>query len=90
MMVDPFYMIMLIKNLGPNYSVWDKSAKIYYLKPGKTEITARFILSEEDVQAILNEVDQKGKIEWVREVEIKNADNEVIALVEKTISIKKK
>eukprot|EP00126_Sphaerothecum_destruens_P004072 Sdes_comp17969_c0_seq2m7228 len=34
-MTDPFYMIMLIKHLGPQYVVWDKSAQIRYKKPGK-------------------------------------------------------
>src|SRR5262249_54275566 len=27
-MTDPFFMLMLIENLGPDYIVWDKSASI--------------------------------------------------------------
>ena len=33
--VDPIYMTMLIKLLGPDYLVWDKSAAIRFLKPGR-------------------------------------------------------
>ena len=33
--VDPFYMIMLIQTLGPEYVVWDKSASIRFRKPGR-------------------------------------------------------
>ena len=34
--VDPFYMIMLIRNLGSEYIVWDKAATIRFKKPGKS------------------------------------------------------
>jgi acyl-coenzyme A thioesterase PaaI-like protein len=33
--VDPLYMILLIKILGPRYVVWDKAATIRFLKPGR-------------------------------------------------------
>ena len=32
-MTDPFYMLMLMKNLGRRYYVWDYSADIRFLKP---------------------------------------------------------
>ena len=35
MAVDPIYMLMLLKILGPEYIVWDKSANIRFRKPGK-------------------------------------------------------
>ena len=41
--VDPIYMIMLIKILGPGYTVWDKAATIRFLKPGRSTLTARFL-----------------------------------------------
>src|SRR5262245_27852711 len=33
-MCDPFFMLMLIKTLGPNYLVWDKAASIRFKRPG--------------------------------------------------------
>src|SRR2546426_1166496 len=39
--VDPFYMIMLIKLLGPGYIVWDKAAAIRFRRPGTTTLEAR-------------------------------------------------
>jgi hypothetical protein len=33
-MTDPFYMLMVMANLGRNYIVWDKAASIRYRKPG--------------------------------------------------------
>jgi acyl-coenzyme A thioesterase PaaI-like protein len=89
-MADPFYMLMLIKNLGPEYTVWDKAARIRYLKPGRTDLTAHFKITEEDLNSIRSLVEEQGKIEWTRTVEIKDKSGEVVAEVEKVISIKKK
>lgn len=43
--VDPFFMIMLIKRLGPRYVVWDKAASIRFRKPGRSTLYARFVIS---------------------------------------------
>jgi acyl-coenzyme A thioesterase PaaI-like protein len=89
-MTDAFYMVMLMKNLGPEYIVWDKSATIRYLKPGRTDVTAEFLLTDEDLETIKKEVAKTGKTHWLRKVEIKDADGNVIAEVDKTISIRKR
>lgn len=89
-MTDAFYMVMLMKNLGPEYTVWDKSATIRYLKPGRTDVTAEYLLTEEDLESIKKAVAQDGKLHWMRKVEIKDANGEVIAEVDKVISIRKK
>jgi acyl-coenzyme A thioesterase PaaI-like protein len=34
-MTDPFFMIMLLHNLGGDYLVWDKSGSIEYVAPGR-------------------------------------------------------
>ena len=33
--IDPVYMLMLIKILGPEYVVWDKAATIRFRRPGR-------------------------------------------------------
>ena len=52
--IDPIYMLMLIKNLGRNYIVWDKSAAIRFKRPGKETLFAEFLLTEDE----LNEIKQ--------------------------------
>jgi hypothetical protein len=37
-MADPWLMIMLSKILGSNYIVWDKSASIKYVNPGRGKV----------------------------------------------------
>src|ERR1039458_1263587 len=41
-MTDPFYMLMLMANLGRDYIVWDKAASIRYRKPGKGTVRSRY------------------------------------------------
>ena len=87
-MTDPFYMLMLLINLGNEYVIWDKAASIRYLKPGKTDLTAEFILTDEDLDDIRQKVQQHGRMIWTRKIEIKDQENELVAEVEKVISIK--
>jgi len=51
-MVDPFYMLMLIQILGPEYVVWDRSARIDFIKPGRGRMRADFDISPETVAEI--------------------------------------
>ena len=51
-MCDPFYMLMLINILGPDYIVWDKAATIRFRKPGKGLMKATFELTEEKIAEI--------------------------------------
>lgn len=89
-MTDPFYMIMLIKNLGESYVVWDKSAHIKYLRPGKTDLIAEFLITEEDLTHIREAVQEHGKFDWTCTVEVKDLNGEIVAEVHKAISIKRK
>jgi acyl-coenzyme A thioesterase PaaI-like protein len=89
-MTDPFYMVMLIVNLGANYIVWDKSSSIRYLKPGRTKLTAEFKLSEEQLQEIKSRVDRDGKSDHILSVNIYDTEGVHVAAVEKTLYIRKK
>src|ERR1700751_3018772 len=51
-MTDPFYMLMLMANLGGEYIVWDKAASIRYRKPGRSTVRAEFRLSDAQVHDI--------------------------------------
>jgi hypothetical protein len=86
-MTDPFYMLMLIHNLGPNYVVWDKSAAIRFRKPGRGKVRAEFRLNEKQIQEIRDKLKTQDKLEPVFIVEVKDVDGVVIAEVEKVIYV---
>jgi acyl-coenzyme A thioesterase PaaI-like protein len=89
-MTDPFYMVMVLKNLGKDYIVWDKRSEIEYVSPGKTTVYAEFNLTDADLAEIKQEVALSGKyLRWF-EVEIKSADGTVVAIVKKQIYVRAK
>lgn len=91
-MTDPFYMVMLMKILGNEFIVWDKSANIKFKKPGKSKVRAHYRLSDEDISFILNEIesDERGTCLWKKKVDILDEQDEVVAEVDKVVYIKKK
>jgi acyl-coenzyme A thioesterase PaaI-like protein len=89
-MCDPFYMLMLIQNLGPNYIVWDKAASIRFRKPGRGTVKAQFRLAAEVIEEVRRAADTQAKHEPVFTVEVKDETGEIVAEVQKTIYVKKK
>jgi hypothetical protein len=89
-MTDPFYMLMLMANLGPDYVVWDKAATIRYRKPGKGTVRAEFRLSDSQIDDIREKLKTLPKYEPVFSVEVKDEAGVVIAEVEKLLHVRKK
>ena len=89
-MADPFYMLMLMENLGREYIVWDKAATIRFKKPGKGTVRAEFRLTEQQIEDIREKLKHQAKVEPTFVVEIKDAHGTVIAEVEKLLYVRKK
>ena len=88
-MCDPFYMALLIRNLGPDYMVWDKGASIDFVRPGTGEVHAVFQISEEELAEIKHIVQKERKTIRHYEVEVKGEQGEVVALVKKELYVRK-
>jgi hypothetical protein len=89
-MTDPFYMLMLMANLGPDYIVWDKAATIRYRKPGKGTVRAEFRLADSQIEDIREKLKTLPKYEPVFSVEVKDEAGVVIAELEKVLHVRKK
>ena len=89
-MTDPFYMLMLIENLGKGYIVWDKAATIRFRKPGRGKMSASFRLSEEQIEDIRQRLTTEEKVEPRFTVEVKDETGSVIAEVEKVLYVRRK
>ena len=88
-MTDPFFMLMLLDNLGPEYLVWDKAATIRFKKPGRGKVRAEFRLSDEQIDEIRRAA-ANGKTEPTFVVQVKDEAGEVVAEVEKVLWVKRK
>ena len=89
-MTDPFYMLMLLKNLGSDYIVWDKSATIRYKKPAIGTVFARFELSQEQINDLKAQVETHKVVEPKFTILITDAQGTVFVEIEKTLHIKLK
>ncbi|HEU4885851.1 MAG TPA: DUF4442 domain-containing protein [Longimicrobium sp.] len=88
--VDPIYMVMLIRNLGPDYVVWDKAASIRFRRPGRTTLYARFLLDEAELDAIRAALADAPAVDRTYTVELVDAEGVVHAIVEKIIHVRRK
>src|SRR5688500_8251746 len=84
-MTDPFFMIMMMKNLGPEYVVWDKAGTVRFLRPARGTVTAKFHLPEEAVAQAREKTAAGDKHEPQFRVDIVDAQGVVVADVEKTL-----
>jgi len=89
-MTDPFYMLMLMANLGRDYIVWDKASSIRYRKPGKGTVRAEFRLTAAQLDDIRDKLKTLPKYEPTFQVEVKDEAGEVVAAIEKLLYVRKK
>ena len=88
--VDPIYMVMLIRVLGPGYVVWDKAASIRFRRPGRTTLFARFTLDDAELDAIHDALRTSDTTDRVYTVDLVDAEGVVHATVEKTVHVRRR
>ncbi len=89
-MTDPFYMTMIMQNLGKGYVVWDQAATVHFVKPGRGRVYAEFRLSESDIEEIVQSVQtsESKKTLWRREVRVFGSTGELVATVDKVVYVR--
>lgn len=89
-MTDPFFMLLIMSRLGKDYVVWDKSADIDYIKPGKGTVTAEFIITDALIEDILAHTAAGEKYLPEIPVYVKDAEGEIVAKLNRTLYIRRK
>ena len=89
-MADPFYVFIVMMNLGRDYIVWDKSAGIDFLKPASGTITGVFEVDRETLDTIRREVDAAGKKTYHFQAALKDERGVSVARVKKEIYVRAK
>jgi len=88
--VDPIYMLMLIRRLGPGYVVWDKAARIEFKKPGRSTLQARFLVGDEEIAQIGSALETQRSVDRTYSADLVDEAGTVCATVEKVIYIRKR
>lgn len=86
--VDPLYMMMLIRCLGEEFTVWDKSGSIEYHQPGEETLYARCEITDEELAAI-RALDPGESSDREYSTRLVDSDGDVHATVEKTVYVRR-
>ncbi len=89
-MTDPWYMLMLLHNLGKDYLVWDRHAQIDYIAPGRGVVSASFRLSESELTQIVDNTADGEKYLPEFSIEVVDQDNALVARVRKQLYVRRK
>jgi len=88
-MTDPFWMIMMLRNLGPGYVVWDKAGEIEFVAPGRSAVTAEFRLDPQEVAQVKAAADAGEKVLRWFAVDVVGTDGAVVARVRKQLFVRR-
>jgi hypothetical protein len=89
-MCDPFFMLLLIPALGPEYVVWDKTATIRFLRPGRGTVRATFHIPEDRIEEIRREADRGASVEPHFTAQVIGEDGQVVAEVDKVLYVRRR
>jgi acyl-coenzyme A thioesterase PaaI-like protein len=89
-MTDPFWMLLTMHRLGPDYYVWDKAGAIEFVAPGREDVHAHFQLDEATVDELRAAAATGDKVLRWFETEVTTASGEVIARVRKQLYVRLK
>jgi acyl-coenzyme A thioesterase PaaI-like protein len=89
-MTDPFYMLMFINLLGPDYIVWDYAAHIRFVKPGRGTVSAQFEVDESEIERVVHAT--RGGERHIRDysVAVHDRDGDEVARVQREVYFRRK
>lgn len=100
-MTDPFWMLLVMRGLGPGYIVWDRAAEIAFLKPGRGTVRAEFVLDQDVLDALraaaggqpadpsITLTESGAALRWFQ-TDVVDADGVVVARVRKQVYVRRK
>lgn len=89
-MVDPFWMLLAMHRLGPDYYVWDKAGSIDFVAPGREDVYAHFHLDDATVDELRAAAAGGDKVLRWFDTDVVTASGQVIARVRKQIYVRLK
>ena len=88
--IDPFYMLMLMRILGREYIVWDKSCTIRFKRPARETLFADFNISDQMLTQVREEVERHGEGTFAWPVTLQSSSGTVFVEFEKVLYVAKK
>ncbi len=89
-MSDPFWMLLVMQQLGNDYIVWDQAARIDFIAAGKETVFADFQLDKEIIEKLRHAAADGAKVLRWFEVDVTDASGKIFARVHKQLYIRRK
>jgi len=89
-MTDPFFALMMLHNLGPDYVVWDKAGAIRFVEPARGDAFAFFKLTKAAVDRARRATADGARHEPEFHVRVVDGAGSVVAEVDKTLYIRRR
>ena len=87
---DPLHMAILLKQIGEDHYVWDKSASIEFIAPGKADINYTFSFTRKEIDDIVEQCKNGEPCYKSVDVVLTGDDGVTVAKINKLIYIRKK
>ncbi|GGM63768.1 hypothetical protein GCM10012275_37910 [Longimycelium tulufanense] len=84
-MIDPFWMLMVLNNLGRDYVVWDRAAEIDYVRPGRGDVFAEFRLTDGHLDEFRRQAAAGGKALVWFDTAVVDADGQLVCRVRRQV-----
>jgi len=89
-MTDPFWMLLVMQQLGKDYYVWDKAGAIDFVAPGREHVYAHFRLDPAVVDELRAAAAGGDKVLRWFDTDVVTASGEVVARVRKQLYVRLK
>ncbi|MCG3730470.1 DUF4442 domain-containing protein [Vibrio cincinnatiensis] len=89
-LTDPVYSLMLMGILGKQYYVWDKEASINFIKPGRSDLYAEFLISQAQLDDILSVTANGDKCFPEFIIHVKDKEGNVVSEVHRKLYVRKR
>lgn len=89
-MTDPYWMLLMLHALPPDYIVWDKAGEIEFVKPGRSTVHAEFKLNDAVIQEVIAAAASGDKVLRWFDTDVIDVEGEVVAKVRKQLYIRRK
>ncbi|MFW6599227.1 DUF4442 domain-containing protein [Propionibacteriaceae bacterium Y2011] len=89
-MTDPFWMVMVLRNLGDDYVVWDRAGEIEFVAPGRETVRASFEVTDDLLDELRTAAADNSKVLRWLETDVVTDDGTVVARVRKQLYVRRK
>lgn len=89
-MTDPWYMLLLLRRLGPDYRVWDRQAAIEFVSPGRGTVHAQFRLDDATLAEVIEKTADGDKYLPEFTINVVDEAGDLVARIRKTVYVRRK